>query len=442
MAKGAAAMLETTASMAVPMAGKTKIGSAALGAIGMPAIQTVLSLLHGEGLPGGRDLTASSIIGALTGGLFGGEPTDRPPGVAEAEHNANHLDQIMQAAAESKLGKRSPEHLADYVAATADHTVYLPIEAVNEHFMAEGKDPAVEVAAITGTPDTHAEAELTGQVAIPLADYATKGQELHQALAEDAKLDEGGIAPSEIPATVEAHQKATDYLAGATHAQVDANRQARSDTFAPSPYEPATHEEYLAAAKELIAANPDHGRQLAEDVVKKERAATPVEKAVLSLDAHRIEAERRAATQAINDAIDSGDKNAEAIARMRLETARYDQDANDVAIKGGGSETGAALEASKLFIGDDLELRNMVASAKANKGADLTDAERTALEKKADNLQKANDELRKHLEEAQAVKPRPKGPKKTPDERMQARVNAEIERLSSEINERLKACPI
>jgi hypothetical protein len=167
-------------------------------------LPALLAVVFGDrGRPGASPPTHEQVDAAAAALESASTVPDR---VATAAHNAEQLDQVMQAAADSKLGARSPEHLADFVKTVADHTVYLPVDKVDEHFLSQGLDPATEVDAMTGDITVYDNAQKTGTLAIPLADYAISGQDLHAALGEDAKLDPAGIAPSEIPNVLQAHE--------------------------------------------------------------------------------------------------------------------------------------------------------------------------------------------------------------------------------------------
>lgn len=450
-AKDAGTMLETTAAMAVPLAGKTRTGSAALGAVGMPAISTVLSWLHGEGTPGARDQVASSIIGALTGAAFGGG--DHPAKITTAEHNARALDELMQAASESKLAQRSPEHLHDFIGALANHTVTLPIEAVREHFEAQGQNPATEVARIVGNPDAYLEAEGAGHLDMPLADYATKGQELHVALGGEAKLDAEGIAPSEIPDAVQAHTEAVDAeQAQAAAAAPDAQAVSTKDALmqaarvarglAPLEVVPTPgHEAEVAAARERMAANPNTAEEVVARKLAGDATVSAADEAVLQVHAVDLTNAMEAQARRASDPEATPEERDLARAKGEELAAKFDQ--LNQATKATGAAWSAAGRQRMQELLRDYSFGALLRKETTRLMRPLRAEEVATIKAQADRiaeLEAERDQAAAAL--ADALKPKARGPVKSVDERAQARARADIAKLEATINERLTACPI
>lgn len=447
--KDAGTMLETTAAMAVPLAGKTKLGSAALGAAGMPAISTVLSWLHGNGTPDEREMVSQSIIGALTGAAFGG--SDHPAKITTSEHNARALEDLMQAAAESKLAKRSAEHLSDFIDTLGQHTVSLPTEEVAQHFEAAGLDPATEVAKIVGNPDAYMEAEGAGHLDIPLSDYVTRGQELHAALAEHARLDPEGIAPAQIPDAAQAHAEALD-AAEATQAPAgqgistkDALMQAARVARGLAPLEVVPmpgHEEQVSAARERMAANPNAADEIVAAKLAGDTTINPADEAVLQVRAVDLTNQMEAQANLASDP--AATPEAREIARAKGEELATKFDQLNQATKATGAAWSAFGRQRMQELLRDYSFGALLRKETTRLMRPLQPEEVARIKEQADRIAQLEAEAAQHAQAlAEALAPkRPAGPKKSVDERAQERLRADIAKLEATIQERLTACPL
>jgi DNA anti-recombination protein RmuC len=118
--------------------------------------------------------------------------------------------------------------------------------------------------------------------------------------------------------------------------------------------------------------------------------------------------------------------------RDRVESAL---DINERAAQHSKSAVGRSLNATKAGMTQDYSLAHTIARAKVAYGDKFGPETRALIER----LTKERDEA---VTAAAEKAKKPAGPKKTPDEKMQARVKAQIDKLEGQIKERLSSCPI
>jgi predicted GNAT family acetyltransferase len=120
----------------------------------------------------GRDITdgisQAAVLGALAGAVMGGAGGLLP---------GAKLAALNKAIEESKVGGRSREVLADFVASAASASgvsrVYAPIDEFLTYFQEAGVDPAQFAEQLTGDPNAFADAVASGGVLdIPVENYA------------------------------------------------------------------------------------------------------------------------------------------------------------------------------------------------------------------------------------------------------------------------------
>ncbi len=154
-----------------------------------------------------------------------------------------------------------------------------------------------------------------------------------------------------------------------------------------------------------IDRNPSLPEQLTEELTKNPRVIEDWENHVLLL--HKIdlrdayEKSARAAVQAFEDSAEFPERKADMI-RHNAETQRISDLLTDVekASRLSGSARGRALRSLRVMANEDFSLAALETSARASKnGAPLTDGERAALVKTADDYKKANEALEKHSAE-------------------------------------------
>jgi hypothetical protein len=324
------------------------------------------------------------------------------------------------------------------VATVADHTVYLPVDKVDEHFQTQGLDPAQEIAKITGNPDTHAEAEITGQLELPLSDYATKGQDLHAAVGDSAKLDETGIAPADIPAAQEAQQKTVS----TKEDSMQAARVARGEApllKIPMP----THEAEIATARSRMEANPN----LADEVVAKKLGGdTSISAADESiLQAHAVDLTNQMEAQAARASDPLASDAERTAARLKGEdlAQRFNELNQATKITGAAWSHFGRQRMQELL--KDYSFAALVRKETIRLQRALDPKEVAKIKEQADRIAQLEAEAEVHaqaLREAMAGKRKPSGPAKTVDQKAQERLRADIDKLQATIKERLSACPI
>lgn len=192
-----------------------------------------------------------------------------------------------------------------------------------------------------------------------------------------------------------------------------------------------TDPEAWAAAEDKTAANPNHGKDLADSLVAQPRAISKEEVFALTQDRQRIRTERRAAYAESERAIDAGDTEGAAAARARSDRLDHEMEQNDIAARVTGHEQAEGLRARQRLAQEDYSMAALVQRAKVRKGSALTDAERTRIEGLAKDIEKREAAV---AEREQAVREKaatPKSPRVAKD------AKAQFEAL----NEKLKNLP-
>lgn len=111
--------------------------------------------------------------------------------------------------------------------------------------------------------------------------------------------------------------------------------------------------ETWAEAKRIFTEDPEHPRLLAAQIVKKPRALTPLENDILLHDRMKLTLDHREALADEMAALDAGNEEAAAMAKMRRQSIEAANDLNDTAAVYGGSEASASLNARKKLIAED-----------------------------------------------------------------------------------------
>lgn len=154
-----------------------------------------------------------------------------------------------------------------------------------------------------------------------------------------------------------------------------------------------TNPEQYAAAKARFDADPLAGQMVAAKVIADKKSITPEDSILLSLDAMRIINARQLAYEQAEKAMASGDEATRVAALSMVRQLDGQMETNDIASRYSGVRAGQALQARKVMIQQDYSMARMVLRAKVAKGADLTDAERSRLEKAANDIAQRTKEL-------------------------------------------------
>ena len=111
-----------------------------------------------------------------------------------------------------------------------------------------------------------------------------------------------------------------------------------------------------------------------------------MEKAALAIDRQRINTELRESSKQVAEAVDSGNKDAQALGMMRRDLADQDLELNSLAAGSTGMESGRSLQAQKIAIDEDFSLGTLLDKAKAEKGEKLNEPERKIIEDHAKRI--------------------------------------------------------
>lgn len=200
--------------------------------------------------------------------------------------------------------------------------------------------------------------------------------------------------PPKIP-TERPENKATS----TKNAVVEAERAERNL----SPIEKTAKREFGKAwdeAAKIVEENPRATEDLVADIIKKPRALTDTENALLL---HRRIAAKTAydtAATKVNDTFDGKDEGAKIEARLELARASDELYDVDRASRMAGTETGRGLAARRMMANDDYTLAALETRKRAvNGGRKLTDIERTKLEQIAKDYKAKSDVLEARLAE-------------------------------------------
>lgn len=174
-------------------------------------VQGVMGMAGEAGgqLAAGQELRPGEILAEGFGEMFGtpGEVVSASAGkirqqmrvARQAQAGAEVMQQVNEAAANSKLRERDPETYREFVEAVSDDA---PIQSVYINANTLAQSGIVEqLAAISPSvaEQYHGAAQTGGDVSIPIAEYTANiaGTELGQALLEHVKTDPGGMSLSE-----------------------------------------------------------------------------------------------------------------------------------------------------------------------------------------------------------------------------------------------------
>lgn len=146
-------------------------------------------------------------------------------------------------------------------------------------------------------------------------------------------------------------------------------------------------------AKEAFKADESIGRALAHSIVERPRALSGREVATLSMERARLAKMHREGMADIAHAMESGDIEAETIARGRLRETEGQLEVADRAAKASGYEGGFGLAARRMLSKEDYSLAELVTEAKVRKGGELTPKDRAHLESIAARIDGVEQEL-------------------------------------------------
>lgn len=128
-----------------------------------------------------------------------------------------------------------------------------------------------------------------------------------------------------------------------------------------------------AEARQTFEADPEAPRLLAARIAEKPRTLTPVENDLLLHDRMKMSLDHRDALGAESAALDAGDQEAAAMAKMRRQSIEQAMDVNDTALKRAGTEWSAGGQARQKLISEDyspLYLRQRLTVAAREAGAE------------------------------------------------------------------------
>lgn len=225
----------------------------------------------------------------------------------------------------------------------------------------------------------------------------------------------------------------------ARNASIDADRLARDLPEIPEAERQAWSEPH-AEALAKIDADPNWPKRLAAEVAKKPRPLTATETMGLTHDLRELTAEHSAATKAVLDARAAGDTIGEAQAVMRQREAEVALTKNHEAIRVGGTEAARAMSIRNAIVKDDYSIGRNMDRAKAAYGDKFDPETKSAIEHLSAKI-KEQDERIAELEKQREAKARA-GQPKTADERMQEKLQKQMDELNAKIQARLTACPI
>lgn len=203
---------------------------------------------------------------------------------------------------------------------------------------------------------------------------------------------------------------------GIKNAQVTAEREAMG-------YEAVKHDlsrtdpEGWKRAEAKIAAQPTYGRDLAEELVKTPRAISKEEVFALTQDRQRIRTERRAAYTEAERAMQAGDTEGAAQARLRANRLDAEMDKNDTAARVTGHETAEGLRARQRLAQEDYSMAALVQRAKVKKGEALSPTERAMMEAHAAEIEKREAAVAAREAAVREAEAKPKNPRVAKDAR-------------------------
>lgn len=153
-----------------------------------------------------EDATVGGAVGIIVRALT--HARARAVETRDSIEDAKRIETITEAAAASKVGKRYPQALADFIRqARADgqpipDAVYLDAAAVGRYFFQQGQDPAAEMARLAGSPEAATEAGITGDLRVSMERWAAYVAQRPDAaeLNRHARLDPERMTAAEAEA--------------------------------------------------------------------------------------------------------------------------------------------------------------------------------------------------------------------------------------------------
>jgi hypothetical protein len=152
-------------------------------------------------------------------------------------------------------------------------------------------------------------------------------------------------------------------------------------------------------ARQVFEQDPEAPRLLAQRIIEKPRVLTPVENDLLLHDRMKMTLDHRETLAAESAALDAGDGEAAAMAKMRRTSIESAMDLNDTALKRAGGEWGAAGAARQKLIAEDyspLYLRQRLTVAAREAGVPPPPGAAEQLDKISTQLAEAQQQLAGH----------------------------------------------
>lgn len=181
-----------------------------------------------------------------------------------------------------------------------------------------------------------------------------------------------------------------------------------------------------------IAKDPSYPTTLAREVAAKPRPLTTAETMALVVDLKRLDEEHEAATQAIVDAQNAGDTNAEVRATLQRQDVLDAINTNHDAVRNGGTEAARSLSIRNAILKDDYSLGRNMNRAKAAYGKEFNPELQKQIEELSAKL-KEKDDLIASMERKKQVDVNTK---------MQAKLSRDIAAMEEKLAKRLKVCPV
>ncbi len=212
--------------------------------------------------------------------------------------------------------------------------------------------------------------------------------------------------------------------------------------------------ESIDRALKAVEKNPALPREIVERAQKGE-AITDDDQAVLLVDRVNLRKARDAAADRASDP--KASEEARAVAKREWGEAEAKINESDLAISGAGTTAGRTLQLRTRMLRDDFSLEAMERKERVLHGRPLTESEAATVkaehakvaekQKIADATEKASVDDRMKAESEATVKhivakEAKSRVNKTADERMQIRLQKQIESLESDLKKRLSACPL
>ncbi len=139
-------------------------------------------------------------------------------------------------------------------------------------------------------------------------------------------------------------------------------------------------------------------RLLAREIADNPRVVSVEEVNALVYDRMRLVNEHERTTTKIAQAIEDGDTRTQGIESARLHEIERDFDMNDQALQKAGREQSAAFAARKALIAKDYSYAGMLQRARAQKGSELTAAERARIDSLHAKIAELTEQVRAHEE--------------------------------------------